>query len=181
MLVDSALQVGGENVIAAYLRAISNPGAGVASMHLSTWGIVQQYYLDCGYDLGTTLAPGGQTLSQIQWIMTVLTPTGSIESASALTRLLADYRTGSNSQPKKTTHYNDLNFVDMAQIFGAYRAGVGGLTCFNDDDEDGSHDCGFPNITRFQIAPNLGDEAQQAYPYFGFFERYFEYYQRKNE
>jgi len=185
MLVDTELiaqlVMGRENVLAAYLLVRPDPGPGVASMHLSTWEIVQQYYLDCGYDLGATLSPGGQTLSQYQWIMTVLSPIGSIESASALARLLADYRTGSGGQPKKTTHYNDLNFVDMAQIFGAYRNGVGGLTCWRDDNNDGVRDCGFQDIVDFQDAPNLGDQAQQAYPYFEFFQRYFEYYRRKNE
>jgi RHS repeat-associated protein len=182
MLGDLAFQVGGNNYVAWYLEKVSSdPGPGVASMHLSTWEIVQQYYLDCGYDLGTILAPGGQTLSQIQWIMTVLTPTGSIESASALTRLLADYRTGSNSQPKKTTHYNDLTFMDMSQIFGAYRAGIGGSTCFRDDNKDGTYDCGFQDVRFFQDMDNLGPQAQQAYPYFGFFQRYFEYYLQQDK
>ena len=178
--VDTTLQaqflVHGESVIVAYLLARPNPGPGVASIHLHTWEIVQQYYLDCGYDLGTTLAPGGQTLSQVQWILSVMTPTGSIESAGAVARYLADYRTGSGGQPKKATHYNDMNFVDMAQIFGAYRAGVGGLTCFNDPDRDGLHNCGFLDIKDFQRSNNLGNEARQAYSYFGFFQRYFEYY-----
>lgn len=175
--IDNALKAGGDKAIAAYLKARPNPGPGIASIHLSTWEIVQQYYLDCGYDLGETFAPGGQTLSQIEWFKTLLTPTGAIEGASAVARFLADYRTGSNGQPKKTTHYNDLNAVDMAQIFGAYRAGVGGLTCSRDDNKDGNLDCGFQSIRIFQNTDNLGDEAQQAKSYFVFFQRYFEYYQ----
>jgi RHS repeat-associated protein len=182
LLIDTELLIGGENAIAYYLLIWPDPGPGVASMHFSTWKIIYQYYLDCGYDLGPTLAPGGQTLSQYQWILTLLTSSGSIEGASALTRLLADYRTGSGGQPNKTTHYNDLSFVDMAQIFGAYRAGVAGLTCpYVDNDNDGYYDCGFQSIDNFQIQPGLGDEARQAYPYFEFFQRYFEYYHRQGE
>jgi hypothetical protein len=111
----------------------------------------------------------------------MVTASGAIEGSAVISRFLADYRTGSNGQPNRATHYNDLDTVDMAQIFGAYRRGVGGLTCFSDEDGDGAHNCGFPNIRGFQKAPNLGDEAQQAHAYFDFFQRYFEYYRRQGK
>ena len=90
-----------------------------------------------------------------------------------IARFLADYRTGTGGKPKQTTHYADLSPLDMAQIFGAYRKGIGGLTCFKDPDGDGLHDCGFENTQYFQIKPTLGGEAQQAFPYFEYFADFF--------
>jgi hypothetical protein len=159
-------------------------GPGSASIHLDTWLTVQDYFGHCAYLPSVVINADNlpsTTVSILDWVSAVETPLGAIEGSAVLSRFLADYRTGSNGVPNKATHFNDLDTVDMAQIFGGYRAGVGGLTCFNDPDHDGSHGCGFPFITLFQDSPNLGDEARQAYPYFEFFQRYFEYYRRQGE
>lgn len=150
-------------------------GPGTANIHFATWMNAQNYYQDCGYDLGEIMPTGNDVYSILNWISAMITPSGAIEGTAVMSRFLADYRTGSNGQPNKSTHYNDMNSLDMAQIFGAYRNGVGGLTCFTRS-SDGSFLCGFTSIDDFQIKQSLGPQAQQAYPYFELFSRYFEYY-----
>lgn len=159
-------------VIKAYLSL--ETGAGPASIHYDTWERAQQYYQGCGYELGELLAPGGQTLTQSAWTEKVLIGgSGTIEAVSVIGRYLADYRKGTDGQPLKTTHYTDLTPTDMAQIFGAYRNGAGGLNCFTDADGDGDYDCGFRTIRQFQTKLELGDQARQAFPYFVYFQEYF--------
>jgi RHS repeat-associated protein len=186
--VDTAFRVHTAELSVALLAGIGlthKPlGPGTASIHLDTWLLVQDYFGHCAYLPSAVINPvnvPSTIVSVLDWVSAMETPLGAIEGSAAVSRFLADYRTGSNGQPNKATHFNDLDTVDMAQIFGAYRRGVGGLTCFNDPDHDGSHACGFPFIRLFQDAPNLGDEARQAYPYFEFFQRYFEYYPRQGE
>jgi RHS repeat-associated protein len=190
---DTAFQGGGDWVIDNYLMRNRNPGPGVGSIHYETgWLYAQRHYLLCGYELGeifttqgtpraTFIAPGmgprtftaTRLLTAREWVKVVLTDSGAIEGVSIIARFLADYRTGTGGKPNKTSHYTDLTPTDMAQIFGAYRNGVGGLTCFNDPDGDGDHACGFTRVFDFQRKATLGDQARQAYPYFTYFADFF--------
>jgi hypothetical protein len=78
--------------------------------------------------------------------------------------MLADYRTGN-----KAPHWGDeLTLLDMAQIWGAWRSGIYGVTCFR-----GPSQCGFRDLDQFQKKIDLGPQAKLGYPYFAFFSRYF--------
>jgi len=159
-------------------------GPGTANIHLATWLTAQSYFDRCGYlpsviiDAGN---PRSTILSIVKWVEAMETPSGAIEGSAVMSRFFADYRTGSNGLPNKATHFNDLDTLDMAQIFGAYRNGLGGLTCFRDDNGDGVLDCGFQDIKDFQRTDNLGPQAQQGYAYFELFTRYFEYFRLKDQ
>jgi RHS repeat-associated protein len=147
---------------------------GVGQIEYESFQRAQEHYNTSGYSLGAFFTSSGADSSKYAWTLAVLTSEGAIEGASVMARYLADYRTGSNGLPKTTTHFGDLTTSDMAQIFGAYRAGVGGLTCFQDVDGDGVLDCGFPNAARFQELDILGPQASQALPYFEYFQTHFQ-------
>jgi hypothetical protein len=187
IIMDTGFRLHNAEVTLAELALIfstHNPlGPGTANIHLATWLTAQSYFQDCGYlpsviiDAGD---PQSSILSIVKWVEAMETPAGAIEGSAVMSRFLADYRTGSNGQPNNATHYNDLNTLDMAQIFGAYRNGVGGLTCFTKS-SDGQYYCGFSSISDFQDKPSLGAQAQQGYAYFEFFTRYFEYFGLKDQ
>jgi hypothetical protein len=153
----------------AYWNIISNvdayglfgndPGdivAGDAAVHHATYVIVEEYMAT---NYGQPVPSG---TSKPDYLPRLLTDEGSIEFTTRMSRMLADYRTGTQAP-----HYSDLNLIDMAQIWGAWRAGIGDVTC---PPERG---CGFANLKAFQDKPNLGKQAQLGYPYFEYFRRYF--------
>ncbi len=173
--VDAAFRLKNDDVSKAMIMATwfsGKPlGPGTASLHYATWKTISQYYQVCDYDLGGIVPPWDSHLKPtLAWVYAVLTPPGAIEGAAATSRFLADYRTGTGGQPNKTTHFGGLAPNDMALIYGAYRAGVGGLTCFASD----PNGCGYLNVAVFQNPDQpLGPEATQSLPYFVYFSEYF--------
>lgn len=95
------------------------------------------------------------------YLQFLLTNEGTIEFTARFARYLADLRTGSTSP-----HTNDLTLVDMAQIWGAWRNGISGETCF-------ANACGFANLAEFQTKSNLGPQAQLGYSIFEYFRDFF--------
>ena len=161
-------------------------GPGTASIHLDTWLTVQDYFQHCASLPSVVINagnPASTTVSILDWVSAMESASGAIQGSAVMSRFFADYRMGSGGQPNKTTHFNDLNTLDMALIFVAYRAGIGGLTCFTDDDGDGEYECGYGDVGEFQKETSIAlrYNGQQSLPYFEFFRRYFEYFRLKGE
>lgn len=80
-----------------------------------------------------------------------------------MARYLADLRKGYTS-----SHTADLTLIDMAQMWGAYRAGIYGVTCSKSQSA-----CGFDGLSTFQRKQELGSQARLGYPFFEFFQNYY--------
>ncbi len=155
-----------DTVLNIYCFLNPNPGPGVGNIHYKSWHYALGYYQENGYSLAEILAPQGIPLSKPEWAKEILIDEGTIEAVSVMARFLADYRTGTGGQPKKTTHYTDLTPIDMGHIFGAYRQGVKDLTCFGN--------CGgYQSIRDFQSVNVLGPDGTQSLVYFETFTEYF--------
>lgn len=96
------------------------------------------------------------------YLRPLLTNEGTIEFTARMARFLTDKRTGDTNP-----HLSDLDLIDMAQIWGAWRNGIGGVTC--------EGECGFRDLEQFQIKQELGKQAELGYPYFVYFQNYFRY------
>jgi hypothetical protein len=123
--------------------------AGYSNVHHSTYVKVEEYMTNCGQPL-----PYG--INKRNYLPPLLTDQGTIEFTARMARYLADIRTG-----HKNSHYTDLDLVDMAQMWGAWRNGIGGVTC--------EGNCGFNNVKDFQDKQSLGPQAELGYPFFSYF------------
>lgn len=189
--VDTMFRSNSEEITVPLLMGIilnnRSLGPGTASIHLDTWLIAQTYFQHCNSLIPSVIfdANNPQNLfpSILDWVSAMETSSGAIEGSAVMSRFFADYRTGSNSLPNKAQHFNDLDTLDMALIFVAYRAGIGGLTCFTDVDSDGDYECGYGDVDAFQKETSIAlrHNGQQSLPYFEFFRRYFEYFHLKGE
>ena len=132
--------------------------SGDSASHHATYVIVEEYMTE---NYGKPLPYGTEKSA---YLPCLLTDQGSIEFTARMARMLADYRKGSKSPHGR----EDLSLDDMAQIWGAWRAGINEVTCFG-----GSERCGFEDLSEFQNKKTLGDEAQLARPHFRYCREYF--------
>lgn len=129
--------------------------AGYTNVHRDTYRIVEEYMTK---QYSQPLPHGIDKKKYLPWLET---DSGAIEFTARAGRLLADKRKGTTAP-----HLSDLSLIDMAQIWGAWRNGIGGETCFQES-------CGFVNLKAFQEKNDLGPQAQLAYPFFKYFREFF--------
>jgi hypothetical protein len=129
--------------------------SGYANVHHATYVIVEEY-MRSQYG-----KPSSYGTDKGDYLPYLLTSEGTIDFTARMARMLADLRTG---RPGAYLSEND-----MGAIWGAWRAGINGVTCFA-----GAQGCGYADLETFQIRrASLGPQSQLGRPFFAYFHQYF--------
>ena len=149
----------------AWIATVTDTGSsmgdrvsGYTNVHHETYVIVEQYM---STQYGKSSPYGTNKKDYLPYL---LTDEGTIDFTARMARMLADARTGSMGGNMSALATND-----MAAIWGAWRAGINGLTCFA-----GPDGCGYGSLTAFQNRrAALGRQSQLGRPFFTFFQNQF--------
>jgi len=161
-LTHTIYQSSGNPVSDAWISAVTDTNSGMGdrvsgytNVHHGTYVIVEQY-MRTQYG---KVSPYG--IDKREYLPYLLTSEDTIDFTARMACMLADLRTG------RSGAY--LSEKDMGAIWGAWRAGINGRTCFA-----GAQGCGYADLETFQIrGASLGPQSQLGRPFFTYFHQYF--------